>query len=151
MFKIKDYRIGFDVWGLILFFIIMLPNFVWFAVPAIHDVLRNPSVTPRMDTVASVFQVVMIASLCVIINRNQKKPMEKGFRIAIGISVILYGIGWCLYYAGRTGPVIILDLCITPCLAWILFSLSRKNAVALLSASIFMFCHVLSAILNFIA
>lgn len=31
---VKEYRFGFQVWGLVLFIGIMLPNFVWFAVPA---------------------------------------------------------------------------------------------------------------------
>lgn len=31
---VKEYRFGFEVWGLVLFIGIMLPNFVWFAVPA---------------------------------------------------------------------------------------------------------------------
>jgi len=31
---VKGYRFGVEVWGLVLFIGIMLPNFVWFAVPA---------------------------------------------------------------------------------------------------------------------
>ena len=42
---LKNYRIGFDWIGLILFLIIMIPNFIWFVVPAPNDVLRTESVT----------------------------------------------------------------------------------------------------------
>ena len=41
----KKYRFGFDVWALVLFFIIMIPNFVWFVVPAPNDILRGESIT----------------------------------------------------------------------------------------------------------
>ena len=34
MIKNKKYKIGFDIWGLIIFIVIMIPNFIWFAVPA---------------------------------------------------------------------------------------------------------------------
>ena len=35
---IKSYRFGFEVWGLVLFLVIMLPNFIWFIVPAPDDI-----------------------------------------------------------------------------------------------------------------
>lgn len=37
MFKTGNYKIGFDIWGLTLFLAIMLPNFIWFAVPAVNN------------------------------------------------------------------------------------------------------------------
>lgn len=36
----KKYNFSFDVWGLAVFLIIMMPNCIWFAVPAPNDVLR---------------------------------------------------------------------------------------------------------------
>ena len=76
MFQIRNYKIGFDIGGLALFLVIMLPNFVWFAVPTANDVFRNQSVTPLVNMIASFFQVVMIAALCIIINKNRKKPIR---------------------------------------------------------------------------
>lgn len=38
---IKKYKIGFDIWGLIIFIIIMIPNFIWYAVPVPNDILRG--------------------------------------------------------------------------------------------------------------
>ena len=63
---LDKYRFGFDVWGLVLFFIIMIPNFIWFAVPAENDVLRTESITPVIDMIASIAQVTMIITLCII-------------------------------------------------------------------------------------
>ena len=68
---LKKYRFGFDVMGLVIFLIIMIPNFIWFAVPAPNDILRNDSSTEIIDTIGSVFQVLFVTSLCVVINKCQ--------------------------------------------------------------------------------
>ena len=64
---LKHYRFGFDLWGLVLFLLVMLPNFIWFAVPAPNDVLRAGSVTPVVDVIASVCQVMTVACLCFLV------------------------------------------------------------------------------------
>ena len=66
---VKGYKLGFESWGLALFLGIMLPNFIWFAVPAPNDILRGESVTEVADIIGSVFQAVMIAALC-LLKRN---------------------------------------------------------------------------------
>ncbi|WP_099469559.1 hypothetical protein [Konateibacter massiliensis] len=146
----EKYKISFDVWGLILFLIIMIPNFIWFAVPAPNDILRAESATEIVDIIASVFQVVMVASLCFLISKDCKKPMKKRNLIEIIISILIYFIGWIFYYNGVTSPIIVLDLCIVPCLAFIFFSIGRKNRIALISAIIFLVCHFIYGIVNFI-
>ena len=42
----KKYKFGFDLYALLLFSIIVIPNFIWFAIPAKIDILRFPSRTP---------------------------------------------------------------------------------------------------------
>ena len=42
---LKKYRFGFDVQGLLLFIVIMIPNFIWFDLPAPNDILRADSAT----------------------------------------------------------------------------------------------------------
>lgn len=37
------YRFGFDFWGLLLFLLVMLPNFIWFSV---HPFRRRPQKPP---------------------------------------------------------------------------------------------------------
>lgn len=48
---LKKYEFGFDVGCLLLFLIIMIPNFIWFAAPAPNDVLRMDSITETLDSV----------------------------------------------------------------------------------------------------
>ena len=146
----NKYRFGFDVWGLILFLLVMLPNFIWFAVPAQNDVLRAESATPIVDTVASVFQVLTIACLCFVINKERSKLRFSLLVIAAVICIVAYYIGWGLYYSGIASDGVILMLTIPPCLAFILFAADRKNLPAVLFATGFAVCHLIFAIMNFI-
>ena len=77
MWNIKNYRLGFDLWGLGLFLLIMIPNFLWFAFPAPNDVLRGESITPLADSLAQLFQVIMAAALCTLGNVTQDSPMRR--------------------------------------------------------------------------
>lgn len=76
--------------------------------------------------------------------------MGVGWKYGITVAVLLYFAGWVLYYAGMTNAVVIMDLCIAPCVAFILFALARKNAVALVAAIGFILCHMYYGIVNFV-
>ena len=84
MFEIRKYKIGFDVLGLLLFLIIMIPNFIWFAVPTSNDILRNKSITPVIDVIASIFQVITIISLCIIKNKQCPLDIPEGVEVVEG-------------------------------------------------------------------
>lgn len=77
MFEIRKYKICFDILGLLLFLIIMIPNFIWFSVPTSNDILSNESITPVINMIASIFQVIMVIALCIIKNKQCQKPMKK--------------------------------------------------------------------------
>ena len=146
---LNTYRFGFDVWGLIFFLMVMLPNFIWFAVPTPNDVLRTESVTPVVDMVASVCQVLTVACLCFVINKERGKLRFSPLVIATMVCVIVYYIGWLLYYTGIVNVRVILLLTISPCLAFILFAADRKNLPAVVFATAFAVCHLIFAIINF--
>ena len=147
---LKKYKIGFDIWGLLLFLIIMIPNFIWFAVPAPNDVLRVDSVTKVLDTVASVCQVLMIVLLCVLKNKERNKTKNIALIISVIISCLLYFASWIFYYSGIINAFVILGLTIPPCLAFFFFALERKNLIAIIPISVFSICHLIYGIVNFI-
>ncbi len=66
----KGYTFSFNRMALLVFFIIMIPNFYWFIVSAPNDILRSDSVTPIIDTIATITQILMIIGLAFI--RNKK-------------------------------------------------------------------------------
>jgi len=147
---LNQYRFGFDPWGLLLFLLVMLPNFIWFAVPAPNDILRTDSVTPVVDAIGSVFQVLTVACLCFVIHNDRSKLRFSPHIIATIVCVAIYYIGWALYYTANVNPFVILLLTIPPCLALILFAADRKNLPAILFATAFAVCHLVFAVANFI-
>ena len=150
MTMLNKYRFGFDVWGLILFLLVMLPNFIWFVIPAPNDVLRAESATPVVDMIASVCQVLTVTCLCLVINQRRSQLRFSPLVIAAVVCVVLYYTGWAMYYSGIVNAWGILLLTIPPCLAFILFAIDRKNLPAVLFASGFAICHLVFAIVNFI-
>jgi len=148
--KSGKYRFGFDVAGLILFLLVVAPTFIWLAVPAPNDVLRTESITPIVDIIGSVCQILFIACLCMIINKERSKLRFSLLVIASIVSVLMYYIGWILYYSGFTNSWVILMLTLPPCLAFIFFAADRKNLPALLFATGFAVCHLIFAVVNFI-
>lgn len=151
IFDLKNYRLGFNAWGLILFIAIMLPNFIWFFLPAPNDILRIDSVTPKIDMIASICQVLMTAALCVIINQKSRKINLSPRIISTIICCILYFVSWIFYYIGAVNVILILGLTILPCLAFLIFALDRKNLFAVFFAFVFTILHLIYSAVNYIA
>ena len=147
---LKKYKIGFDAWGLIIFLIIMIPNFIWFAVPAPNDILRAESITEIADTIASICQVLMIMSLCIFSNKERKKLKITRFIITTIICCLLYFLCWLFYYIGVTNGLVILGLTIFPCLAFLFFAIDRKNMIAIIPVIAFTICHLIYGVVNFV-
>lgn len=150
MLKNLPYRFGFDAWGLALFLIVMVPNMLWFALPAPNDVLRTESVTPIVDVISMGFQVLMVAALCCLV-RKDAQPMRLSPLIWATVAcVVLYFAGWLSYYFGIANPLVIILLTIPPCLAFVCYACDQKKLPAILFATGFTICHLLFGVINFI-
>lgn len=147
---LKKYRFGFDISGLTIFLIVMIPSFIWFVVPAPNDILRNESVTTVVDTIGSIFQVLFVASLCVLINKERNKLKFSPLIISSIVCIALYFAGWILYYNGFTESPVILSLTLPPCISFILFAMDRKNIFAVVFTICFTICHLIYGVVNFI-
>ena len=147
---VKRYKLSFEIWGLLLFLIIMIPNFIWFVVPAPNDILRAESITETVDTVAFVCQILMIAALCIFRNKGSKKLCITPAIIIAAVCYLLYVASWTAYYNGMVNVIVILGLTIPPCLAFLFFAIDRKNGIALIPISIFTICHLVYGVVNFI-
>ena len=147
---LKKYKFGFDLWGLLLFLLIMIPNFIWFGVPAPNDVLRSDSVTPVVDTIGSVCQVAFVAAICILKRKDVEKARFSKLTVSALVMVAAYYIGWILYYCGQTDPVVIVLLTIPPCLSFVLYEIDRKNRIALIPTVVFTICHIIYAFVNLI-
>ena len=148
---LRKYRLGFEWRGLVLFLAIMVPNLLWFAVPAPNDILRADSRTPVIDAVASVCQVVFVICLCLLIRTDRKLFRMSKMILGVLASTLLYYVCWILYYQGITGVVVILGLTVFPCVAFLLFAIDRRNVLAVIPIALFTACHLAYAVINFVA
>ena len=147
--RFSHYRFGFDLWGFVVFLAVMIPTAVWCMVPAPADVLRAASGTPVVDAVGSVFQVLLIAGLCCVVNQERQKIR---FSVLVILSIgciLIYFAGWAIYYLGIATPLVILLMTVSPCIALLLFALDRQNLPAVVCALGFTICHLIFAIVNF--
>lgn len=145
------FRFCFSWHGLALFFLVMLPNFFWFAVPAANDVMRAESGTPELDAAASIFQVLLVAALVFLAYDGAGPfPRKKALLWSTGAALAGYYAAWGCYYLGFAGLPVILALAFLPCLAFGLFAFDRKNWVALAAAVVFALCHVTGSLWTFI-
>ncbi len=128
----------------------MIPNFIWFAVPAPNDVLRVKSVTETTDIIASVCQVWMVIALCIFVREKNRKSRLHPLWIAVIICCFLYFACWIGYYNGMVNQIVIMGLTIFPCFAFLFFAIDRKNIIAIVPLSVFTVCHVIYGVVNFI-
>lgn len=148
--KLSEHKFGFDIWAAVLFLIIMLPNIIWFFVPAPRDILRNQSKTEILDIFATVFQVLTLATLCAIKNSTAKKLRFSPCIILCAVSCLAYYIAWVMYYCGIANGGVFVCLCIFPCAAFILYAVDRKNLIAIIPITVFAVLHFTSTAINFL-
>ena len=66
------------------------------------------------------------------------------------ICCLLYFLCWIFYYVGVTNAAVMLGLTIFPCLAFLFFAIDRKNMIAVIPILIFMVCHLIYGMVNYI-
>ena len=147
---LKKYKFKFDYYALILFAVMIVPTIFWSFVEAPNDVLRAESVSPLIDSIASVSQVVMVASLCLLNNTSAPEIILSPKVVAAIRCLIIYCFGWVLYYLGIANAGVILFLTLPPCLAFLLYAIDRKNIISIVSSIAFLICHLIFGVVNFI-
>ena len=150
VYSSPKYRLGFDIWALVLFLSVMIPTIIWTFVPAPNDILRAESTTPMLDIAASVMQIMAISCICVLINKGAGKVRFTPLVFLSALCVLLYYAGWAIYYCGISSPWVILLMTIPPSAALILYAVDRRNLPAIVLAGCFAELHLLFAVSNFI-
>ena len=138
---LKRYKFGFDFWALILFAAIMIPNIVYWCLPQ-YDGL---SAEGAIDTAATVFQVIGIALLLFVVQRERKrKAFADSLFMTSCVFLALDYLAWVLYFCGYSNSGVILFLAACPCLALILFEIERRNWFALVPTAVFAVLHIVA-------
>lgn len=148
---LKKYKFGIDTWAIWIIAVIMLPNIIWALSDLPDDILKRETLTPSLDNVMTISQVLMILALCLIRNKETKSLSMMNSLPAISVAMcMLYYSAWIFYFSGGTDGFILTALCVTPCVALILYCLFRKNVPAMFLTLVFSVLHILRTVLNFI-
>lgn len=147
----KKYKLEPDIGGICLFLFIMIPNFIWFSFPAPNDLLRKIPAKAVWDSVSSVCQIWMLVTLCAFKNRDVERLRFTGRIAAVAACCSLYFICWLIYYSGTASVLVLLGLSITPCTAFMLFAMEKKNDLAIIPAAAFTIFHLMGGISRFIS
>lgn len=148
---LKKYKFGIDTWAIWIIAVIMLPNIIWALSDLPNDILKRETLTPVLDNIMTISQVMMILALCFIRNKETQNRPIKSSLPAISVAIcMLYYSAWIFYFCGSADDFILTALCVVPCVALILYCIFRKNAPALLFTALFSVFHILRTVLNFL-
>ena len=86
---LKKYKFGIDTWAIWLFAVIMLPNIIWALSDLPNDILKSETLTPVLDNIMTIAQVLAILSLCLIKNRETQNRPIKSSLPAISVAVCM--------------------------------------------------------------
>ena len=139
----KNYRVRFMPWALVLFVLIMLPNLTWFAVPSEGDALKQTAELPWLDAVQMIFQAIMIGCLCMLENTATKPLRLRSPLIVTALACcVLYYVSWAAYFCGAVNTLVLLALCLLPSAAFLLYGADRRNMPGVVADVGFTLCHL---------
>ena len=94
--------------------------------------------------------MTFIAAICILKRKDIKAVRFTKLVITALSLVVLYYLGWILYYQGMVNPIVIMLLTLPPCFSFIVYTIDRKNMIATIPAVIFTICHIIYGVANYI-
>ncbi|HKM43433.1 MAG TPA: hypothetical protein VJZ70_05530 [Limnochordia bacterium] len=147
----KSIRLGFSKFGFLVAFLQLLPNIVWVLFPPEPNILTaNASLKPFLEYGEHVLGISIVIMLMFLVGGNDQRliPRGKPTTLALG-AILLYWVGWILYYAGMQGNVVIYSMVVLPPVAFFFAGWAKKTPAISIAAMLFVVFHVLVTLENF--
>jgi len=141
---LKQYKIGFSIYGLIAFALQELPYLPWFLWIPVNNPLANN--IPK-NIFFGIFEkfggILTVGLLIIVINRSVVHPNFKNKLFFISIlCLIVYYICWIFYFLGFTNAwLIVIGLSAVIPIYHLFIALWLKNYFAILTSIIFFIGH----------
>jgi hypothetical protein len=148
----RQYQIGFSVYGLIAFIVQELPYLPWFLCPPEDNPLENNiPVNTFLGMLEKFGGILTVGLLIVIVNKSVTHPEFKNKFLCISVlCIITYYVCWIFYFSGFTNAWLIVTGLSAVVPAYYLFiSLWLKNYFAVFTAILFFIGHTGSNIINY--
>jgi hypothetical protein len=148
---VKDLRIGFSLYGLLIAALQLLPNIIWALWPPVPNILEgNASSVPFIEAGEHILGVLIIILLVFLVNNTQAgKFPHSGWTIAGFIAIALYWLCWAFYFAGIQPHFVIYAMVVLPPVAFFSAGAAKKVWPVSVVSAVFLAFHLFVALENF--
>jgi len=150
---LRQYKIGFSIYGLIAFALQELPYLPWLLCPPVNNPLANNIPINAIFGILEKFGgVLTVGLLIIIINKSVIQPKFKNKLLFISVlCLITYYICWIFYFLGVTNAwLIVIGLSAVVPIYYFFIALWLKNYFAIFTSIIFFVGHTVSNMINYI-
>jgi len=150
---LRQYKIGFSIYGFIAFVLQELPYLPWLLCPPQNNPLANNVPINAFFGILEKFGgITTVGLLSIIINKSVIRPIFKNklFYISV-LCLFTYYICWIFYFFGFTNPwLIIMGLSAVVPIYYLFMALWLKNYFAVFTSIIFFIGHTGSNMINYL-
>jgi hypothetical protein len=150
---LRQYKIGFSIYGLIAFALQELPYLPWFLWTPVNNPLANNIPKNIFFGILEKFGgVLTVALLIIIINKSVIYPIFKNKLFFISVLCLtIYYICWVFYFLGFTNAwLIVIGLSAVIPIYYLFIALWLKNYFAIFTSIIFFVGHTGSNMINYL-
>ena len=147
----KNLRVGFSLYGLIIVSLQAFPNIIWALFPPMVNALAgNASSVPFIEYGEHILGVAIVILLLFLVRRGEEKHIPKGKAAAVAyVAIGLYWVAWILYFcAVQPIPMLYAMVALPPIAFFCAGIAERVYPISVVSAVFFVF-HLLVALENY--
>jgi hypothetical protein len=147
----KNLRIGFSLYGLIIAVLQLIPNIIWALFPpAVNTLEGNASSIPFIEYGEHILGVAIVILLTFLVCKGQEKIIPKGgFAIAGFAAIALYWLCWILYFCSVQTLPVIYAMVILPPIAFFCAGIAEKVYPISAVSVVLLAFHLTTALENF--
>ena len=150
---LRQYKIGFSLYGLIAFLLQELPYLPWFLWTPVNNPLANNIPKILFFGMLEKFGgILTVGLLILVINKSVIRPIFKNKLLyASVLYLITYYICWIFYFSGFTNAwLIVLGLSAVVPIYYLFVALWLKNYFVVFTSIIFFISHTGSNMINYL-
>jgi len=148
---LKNLRIGFSLYGLIIVALQALPNIIWALFPpSVNTLAGNASKVPFIEYGEHILGVSIVILLLFLVVRGQERTIPRGTFAYISFGAIaIYWLCWVLYYGAIQPTPVIYAMVILPPVAFFCAGVAEKVYPISAVSAVFLGFHLAVAMENF--
>lgn len=136
-----EYAWGFSWRGLIVFLLVMLPNVLYFWLPAPE--MKGKSRGPKVLTYLEHGSQAVFLLFLILLTTPEESPIQSPYVVWMGVLLAMYYLLWGFFFAKRMSLPVWLGLAVFPVAYFMLAELWLHIHIALIPTAIFGIAHLI--------